>query len=100
MASFRAQVKSILSGSTLHHYLGARIGAAKVLGLVAAQGGGLSMGREGPFVHIACCVAAKLWRVPYFKSIAGSDPLRRQMLAAAVAAGVTGVFVRPSGSVC
>lgn len=87
------QVKSILSGSTLHHYLGARVGAAKVLGLIAAQGGGLSTGREGPFVHVACCVAAKLWHLPYFRAIAASDPLRRQMLAAAVAAGVTGIFV-------
>lgn len=66
-----------------------------MIGLIAAQGGGLSTGREGPFVHVACCVAAKLWRVPYFRSIAGNDHLQRQMLAAAVAAGVTGVFGAP-----
>ena len=63
------------------------------------KGGGLSTGREGPFVHIACCVAAKLWDLPYFRNIAASDHLRRQMLAAAVAAGVTGVFGAPISGV-
>jgi chloride channel 2 len=93
------QVKSILGGSHLAHFLDLRVGAFKWLGLVAAQAAGLSVGREGPFVHLAACVAAALWRLPYFRgSFARSESMRRQLLAAAIAAGVTAVFGVPIGA--
>jgi H+/Cl- antiporter ClcA len=93
------QLKSILAGTPLPQYLTPRVGLAKLLGLVAAQGAGLSVGREGPFVHVASVLAAQLWRIPYFASVARSESRRRQVLAAAVAAGVTAVFGTPVGGV-
>jgi hypothetical protein len=94
------QMKSMLAGTTLQQVLSYRVAAAKLVGLVAAQAAGLSIGKEGPFVHIACALAAKLWTVPYFYSTIGrNEGLRRQMLAAAVAAGVTAVFGTPVGGV-
>lgn len=93
------QIKSILAGTDLNSTLSLRTALSKLAGLILAQGAGLSVGKEGPFVHITCAIAATLWRVPYFNSIARSDNLRRAMLSAGVAAGVTAVFGTPVGAV-
>jgi hypothetical protein len=41
-------------------YLSLRTLLAKVLGLVLALGSGLPLGKEGPFVHISCCLVTAL----------------------------------------
>ena len=59
----------------------------------------MSIGREGPFIHMACILGYNLTRLPYFKTIKKQERLLRQMLAAAVSAGITAVFGAPIGGV-
>ena len=49
------QVKTILSGFIIKGYLGAWTLLVKCLGMVLSVGAGLSLGKEGPLVHVACC---------------------------------------------
>ncbi|KAL0478934.1 hypothetical protein AKO1_007817, partial [Acrasis kona] len=93
------EMKSILSGVIMNRFLGFRCGIAKALGLVAAYAAGLSVGKEGPLVHIASCVAYQVMRLPIFNSIQRSDFMRNNMLAAACAAGMAATFGAPFGGV-
>lgn len=51
-----AEVKVILSGFVVHGYLGVQTLVVKTLALILSVASGLSLGKEGPFVHIAACV--------------------------------------------
>ena len=50
------EMKSILAGSPQRAYLTGRTLLVKVFGLMLVLGSGLPLGKEGPFVHISCCV--------------------------------------------
>lgn len=93
------QMKALLAGTSLRGFLTLRVAAAKTLSLIAALGAGLTVGREGPFVAIASCIGANLWRLPYLSKVGAHESTRRQMLAAAIAAGVTAVWATPIGGV-
>ena len=56
---------------------------------------GMSLGKEGPFIHIAGIVANNL---PY-RELKENKTLRHQFLTAAVAIGVTSTFGAPIGGV-
>lgn len=45
-----------LKGFVIHGYLGGRTLFTKAVGLSLSVASGLSLGKEGPFVHIASCV--------------------------------------------
>ena len=49
------EVKTILSGFVIRGYLGAWTLIVKAVGMVLAVGAGLSLGKEGPLVHVASC---------------------------------------------
>lgn len=53
--SLSPQAKTILSGFVIRGYLGAWTLIVKIAGMVLAVGAGLSLGKEGPLVHVACC---------------------------------------------
>lgn len=55
MTSFPAQIKTILSGFIIRGYLGKWTLLIKTVTLVLAVSSGLSLGKEGPLVHVACC---------------------------------------------
>lgn len=93
------QMKCVLAGMQRHDYLSARTLFAKTLSLVLALGGGLSIGKEGPYVHVSSCIAAQLWRLPGLQRLGREDELRRQVLAAGCAAGVSATFGAPVGGV-
>lgn len=94
------ELRSLLSGTPdLSRFLTLRVGVAKVIGVIAALAAGLSVGKEGPFVHVAAIAAHHLCRLPFFNGVRRNRALRRQMLAAAVASGVTAVFGAPVGGV-
>ncbi|KAL6061604.1 Anion/proton exchange transporter [Balamuthia mandrillaris] len=93
------EMKSILSGIVLQRYLSIRTFVAKVLGLIAAFAGGLSIGKEGPYVHISSIIARQMFRIPFFTRIKNNEVVKQQMLAAACAVGVATSFGAPVGGV-
>uniref|UniRef100_A0A674CG74 Chloride channel protein n=1 Tax=Salmo trutta TaxID=8032 RepID=A0A674CG74_SALTR len=49
------EIKTILSGFIIRGYLGKWTLIIKTITLVLAVSSGLSLGKEGPLVHVACC---------------------------------------------
>lgn len=92
-----AEVKVILSGFVLHGFLGLKTLCIKTAGLVLSVASGLSIGKEGPMVHIGACVGNIACRL--FAKYDHNDGKRREILSAAAAAGVTVAFGAPIGGV-
>lgn len=92
-----AEVKVILSGFVLHGYLGVKTLVLKSLGLVLSVASGLSIGKEGPYVHIATCIGNVACRM--FSKYHRNDGKRREVLSASAASGVAVAFGAPIGGV-
>ncbi|KAI5207072.1 hypothetical protein E4T39_02139 [Aureobasidium subglaciale] len=92
-----AEVKVILSGFIIRGYLGLRTLLFKTLGLILSVASGLSLGKEGPFVHIATCVGNVACRM--FEKYHVNDAKRREILSASAASGVAVAFGSPIGGV-
>ncbi|KAH8780349.1 chloride channel [Hyaloscypha finlandica] len=92
-----AEVRVILSGFVLHGFLGVKTLVVKTAALILSVASGLSLGKEGPFVHIATCVGNIACRL--FTKYDKNDGKRREVLSAAAAAGVTVAFGAPIGGV-
>ncbi|KAL2889899.1 H+/Cl- exchange transporter 3 [Ceratocystis lukuohia] len=92
-----AEVRVILSGFVLHGFLGLRTLLIKTLALVPSVASGLSVGKEGPYVHIATCIGNIACRL--FPKYDMNDGKRREALSAAAAAGVVVAFGAPLGGV-
>ena len=54
------QMKAIMTGVTLPKFLSFRTYLGKVLGMIFMLCSGMSLGKEGPFVHIASTIANSL----------------------------------------
>lgn len=93
------ELKSILAGVNIYRYLSFQTLIGKIIGLTAGLAAGLSIGKEGPFVHLAGGVTNKLCKLKVFSDIGNNHSLKKQMLAAAVAVGVTATFGAPIGGV-
>lgn len=95
-----AEIRCILRGTTLHGYLDFRTLAAKVAGLVAVLGAGMPLGKEGPFVHIAC-ILSQLYTTSCClkKSSVECRSRSLDLLAGAAAVGVGACFASPVGGV-
>ncbi|QRW21592.1 ClC voltage-gated chloride channel protein [Rhizoctonia solani] len=91
------EIKTILSGFVMHGYLGGRTLFTKSVGLALSVASGLSLGKEGPFVHIASCVGNIVSR--FFSKYETNEGKRREILSAACAAGVAVAFGAPVGGV-
>ncbi|KAA1473891.1 hypothetical protein DENSPDRAFT_780653 [Dentipellis sp. KUC8613] len=93
------EIKTILSGFVIHGYLGGRTLFTKSVGLALSTASGLSLGKEGPFVHIASCIGNIVSR--YFNKYETNEgkffSKRREILSAACAAGVAVAFGAPIG---
>lgn len=92
-----AEVRVILSGFVLHGFLGLKTLVIKSIGLILSVASGLSLGKEGPYVHIATCVGNIACRL--FEKYDRNDGKRREVLSAAAAAGVAVAFGAPLGGV-
>ncbi|PWN47941.1 hypothetical protein IE53DRAFT_364295 [Violaceomyces palustris] len=92
-----SEVKCILSGFVIHGYLGFWTLFTKSVGLTLSVASGLSLGKEGPFVHIASCVGNIICRV--FPKYENNEAKRREILSCACAAGVAVAFGAPVGGV-
>ncbi|KAH9464719.1 hypothetical protein Pst134EB_004234 [Puccinia striiformis f. sp. tritici] len=91
------EVKCILSGFVIRGYLGLSTMLTKAVGLSLSVGSGLTLGKEGPLVHIACCIGNIFTRL--FPKFDRNEGKRREMLSAACAAGVSVAFGAPLGGV-
>lgn len=92
-----AEVRVILSGFVLHGFLGLKTLIIKMVALILSVSSGLSLGKEGPYVHIAACVGNIACRL--FSKYDRNDAKRREVLSAAAAAGVAVAFGAPLGGV-
>jgi chloride channel 3/4/5 len=92
-----SEVKTVLSGYVIHGYLGGRTLFTKSLGLAMSVGSGLTLGKEGPFVHIASCIGNIVSRG--WGKYDHNEGKRREILSAASAAGVAVAFGAPIGGV-
>ncbi|XP_034456916.1 chloride channel protein 1-like isoform X2 [Hippoglossus hippoglossus] len=94
------ELKTILRGVVLKEYLTLKALVAKVIGLTAALGSGMPVGKEGPFVHIASICAAVLSRFMSFFSGAYQNPYcYTDILTVGCAVGVGCCFGTPLGGV-
>lgn len=91
------EVKTILSGFVIKGYLGRWTFVVKSICMVLVVAAGLSLGKEGPFVHIACCIGNIISH--FFPKYARNDAKKREILSASSAAGVSVAFGAPIGGV-
>lgn len=84
-----------MAGVKLPNMLSLRTYVAKVFGMIFMLSSGMSLGKEGPFVHIAGCIANSL---PY-SELRKNKILLHQFMTAAIAVGVTCTFGAPIGGV-
>ncbi|KAJ1723533.1 hypothetical protein LPJ53_002145 [Coemansia erecta] len=92
-----AEIKTIMSGFMMRKFLGLRTLGIKCIGVVLSVASGLSLGKEGTMVHIACCCCNVYARA--FGKIRGSEVKRRELLSAASAAGISVAFGSPIAGV-
>lgn len=70
------------------------------MGLTLAKSAGLSIGKEGPFVHMSGIVAMQtIRRIPIFERMYYDGIVRMQVLSAASACGVAATFGAPFAGV-
>ncbi|KAJ8667957.1 hypothetical protein QAD02_009620 [Eretmocerus hayati] len=91
------EIKTILSGFIIRGYLGKWTLIIKCVGLILSVSAGLSLGKEGPMVHIACCIGNIFSYL--FPKYGRNEAKKREILSAAAAAGVSVAFGAPIGGV-
>lgn len=97
MGSGMPEVKTILGGFTFPGVLAGNTLVIKIIGLSMSVGSGLSCGKEGPLVHIACCWSNLLTK--FFVRYRENEAKQRELLSCACAAGVAVAFGAPLGGV-
>ena len=91
------EIKTILSGFVIPNFLDFKVLAVKAFGAVFAVATGMCLGKEGPFVHIAGCVGYLVGMC--FPKYRHNGRKMRELLSAAVAAGLSVAFGAPIGGV-
>ncbi|XP_022793166.1 H(+)/Cl(-) exchange transporter 3-like [Stylophora pistillata] len=91
------EIKTILSGFIIRGYLGRWTLVIKSLSMMLAVAAGLSLGKEGPLVHVASCCGNFFSYV--FTKYHKNEAKKRELLSAAAAAGVSVAFGAPIGGV-
>ncbi len=91
------ETKTILSGFVIKRFLGFRTLVVKVTGLVLAVASGLMLGKEGPMVHVSCCIANLCSRLSTKYRL--NESKKRELISCGAAAGVSVAFGAPIGGV-
>lgn len=91
------EVKAIISGAELPRFLFWRTFFLKAAGLVCCSVS-LSIGREGPHIHLATILAHKLMKTRYFRDLGYFKATCTQIYQASVTAGVAAVLGTPLGA--
>ncbi|THH14591.1 hypothetical protein EW146_g5756 [Bondarzewia mesenterica] len=92
-----SEIKCILAGFVMRGFLGFWTFLIKSLTLPLVIASGLSVGKEGPSVHLACTIGSLV--AGLFSSFSRSQGKMRDILTAASAAGVAVAFGSPIGGV-
>ncbi|CAO3598328.1 unnamed protein product [Absidia cylindrospora] len=92
-----SEIKCIIAGFVMRGFLGGWTLVMKSIGLTMAVASNLSIGKEGPSVHMACCVGNVISRC--FQKFRSSKAEMREILTASSAAGVAVAFGSPIGGV-
>ncbi|KAJ2725139.1 glycerol ethanol, ferric requiring protein [Coemansia sp. Benny D115] len=91
------EIKAILGGFVIRGFMGGWTLLMKSVGLAMAVASGLSVGKEGPAVHMGCCVGNVVSR--NFGKFRRSAARQREIISASAAAGVAVAFGAPIGGV-
>lgn len=91
------EIKTILSGFVIPHFLDFKVLVVKAVGAMFAVATGMCLGKEGPFVHISTCVGYLVaQRFPKYRD---NGRRMREMLSVACSAGLSVAFGAPIGGV-
>ncbi|RCH97577.1 hypothetical protein CU098_002073, partial [Rhizopus stolonifer] len=91
------EVKVILGGFVIKGFLGIKTLIVKSIGMIFSTSAGLTAGKEGPFVHLACSAGNIACRL--FPKFNKNESKKREILSAAAASGVAVAFGAPIGGV-
>ncbi len=91
------EIKTILSGFVIPHFLDFKVLFVKAVGAVFAVATGMCLGKEGPFVHISTCVAYLVGSC--FPKYRENGRKMRELLSAGCSAGLSVAFGAPIGGV-
>ncbi|KAK9441799.1 chloride channel protein [Metarhizium brunneum] len=91
------EIKTILCGFVIPHYLTFKVLAVKAIGATFAVATGMCLGKEGPFVHISTCVGYLVAK--HIPKYAQNQRKMREMLSVACSAGLSVAFGAPIGGV-
>lgn len=91
------EIKTILSGFVIPHFLDFKVLFVKAFGAIFAVSTGMCLGKEGPFVHISTCVGYLVAK--QFPKYRDNGRKMREMLSAACASGLSVAFGAPIGGV-
>ncbi|KAJ7879634.1 Cl-channel protein [Mycena olivaceomarginata] len=92
-----SEIKCILAGFVMQGFLGFATFFIKSITLPLVIASGLSVGKEGPSVHVACCIGSLV--AGLFGKFRRSEGKMREIVTAASAAGVAVAFGAPIGGV-
>ncbi|KAH9858868.1 Cl-channel protein [Lenzites betulinus] len=92
-----SEIKCIIGGFIMKGFLGFWTFLIKSVTLPLVISSGLSVGKEGPSVHVACCIGNLI--ASLFKGFSRSQVKMREILTASSAAGVAVAFGSPIGGV-
>ncbi|EPB66660.1 chloride transporter, ClC family [Ancylostoma ceylanicum] len=96
------EVKVIMHGFKMDNYLTFRTLIAKMVGLTLAMGGGLPIGKEGPFVHMGAIVATLISKITascQYSAFFSNEGREMEMLSSGCAVGIACTFSAPIGAV-
>lgn len=91
------EIKTILSGFVIPHFLDFKVLFVKAVGSVFAVATGMCLGKEGPFVHISTCVGYLVSKL--FPKYRENGRKMREMLSVACSSGLSVAFGAPIGGV-
>ncbi|KAL9613398.1 MAG: hypothetical protein Q9167_002046 [Letrouitia subvulpina] len=91
------EIKTILSGFVIPHFLDLKVLLVKAIGAVFAVATGMCLGKEGPFVHISTCVAYQVGKI--FPKYRENSRKMRELLSAGCSSGLSVAFGAPIGGV-
>jgi chloride channel 3/4/5 len=89
------EVKLIVNGFWLRNYLSGRTFLVKASALILSAASGLSLGKEGPYIHLSACISNVVYGLVGFNH----DYKRYETLCAGAASGLAVAFGAPVSGV-